>query len=470
MPEKPLITENFLLETEQARTLYRDFARDMPIIDYHCHLQPREIAEDVRWENIAQVWLGGDHYKWRLMRACGIEEKYITGDASDREKFQKFAEAMPRMLRNPMYHWSHLELARYFGIDDLLLSAETADEVWGRASEMMSDPGFSARGLMKASGVEVVCTTDDPVDSLEHHAAIALDGKFGIRVLPAWRPDKAMNMIPGKAWNAWVDLLEKAADENMSDLADFMQALQKRHNYFASHGCRISDYGLGAIAAEPCTEAEAEAIFAKARKGIQPDNAEALKFKSFMLLQFGRMDAQSDWTWQLHYNALRNNNTRMFRLLGPDSGFDSMGDWPAAEQLGRVLDALELEGRLPRTIVYTLNPRDNEVIASMLGNFQSAPTAGRMQFGSGWWFNDQLDGMRRQIEALSQMGLISTFVGMLTDSRSFLSYTRHEYFRRLLCSIFGDDMKRGLVPSDYGLVGNVVSGICHGNAAKFFGI
>ncbi len=468
MPGKPLITEDFLLENKSAKILYRDYAKDKPIIDYHCHIQPREIAENKRWDNIAQIWLGGDHYKWRLMRALGIDESFITGGAPELEKFRTFAGAMPKMLRNPIYHWSHLELARYFGIDDLLLSQATADEVWERTSERIAEADFSAKGLMKMSGVEIACTTDDPVDSLEWHAALQNDSTFGIKVLPTWRPDKALNLHDAKKWNEWVDKLEKAADLSIGDFNAFMEALQKRHNYFSSMGCRLSDYGIETVYSECCTEGEAAAIFAKARGGRSTDAAEELKFKSFMLAAFGEMDAISDWTWQIHYNALRNNNTRMFRQLGPDTGFDSMGDWPVAEAISRLFDKLEKKNNLPRTIVYSLNPRDNELLASMLGNFQSGPTPGKMQLGSGWWFNDQIDGMSRQIEAVSQMGLISTFVGMLTDSRSFLSYTRHEYFRRILCNIFGEDMERGRLPRDFELVGGMVSGICYTNAAQYF--
>jgi len=469
MPSKPLITDDFMLGSDAAKTLYHEYAAAMPIIDYHCHLPPAQIAQDARWDNIAQIWLGGDHYKWRLMRADGIEERFITGDAPDREKFQKFAEAMPHMLRNPMYHWSHLELARYFGIDDVLLSGATAQQVWDRADERIQAPGFSARGLMKASNVKVVCTTDDPVDSLEHHAAISADSAFDVKVRPTWRPDKGFAIGAGAAWNAWVDRLEAAADVTVTTFDEFVFALKKRHNFFSSHGCRLSDYGIETIVAEPCTEVNARRIFAKVRGGGAATAEEVVQFKSHMLLVCGAMDAESDWTWQLHYNALRNNNSRLFKALGPDVGCDSIGDWPSAAALGRLFDALDREDRLPRTIVYTLNPCDNEVIASMIGNFQRAPTAGKMQFGSGWWFNDQKDGMERQMEALSQMGLLSRFVGMLTDSRSFLSYTRHEYFRRILCNLLGDDIETGRAPRDFALVGAMVQDICYHNADRYFG-
>ncbi|MGI5868627.1 MAG: glucuronate isomerase [Kiritimatiellia bacterium] len=469
MSSQPLIADDFMLQNDAAKTLYHEYAAAMPIIDYHCHLPPAQIAEDARWDNLAQIWLGGDHYKWRLMRANGVEERFITGDAPDREKFQKFAEAVPYMLRNPMYHWCHLELARYFGIDDILLSGDTAQEIWDRAAERMKEPDFSARGLMKASKVKVVCTTDDPVDSLEHHAAISADSSFDVQVRPTWRPDKGLAIEGGAAWNAWIDRLEAAANVSISTFDDFVLALKKRHNFFGAHGCRLSDYGLGAVVAEPCGEADAKRIFAKVRGGATATPEEAVQFKSHMLLVCGAMDAESDWTWQIHYNALRNNNSRLFKALGPDIGCDSVGDWPSAVALGRLFDGLDREDKLPRTIVYTLNPSDNEVVASMIGNFQRAPMPGKMQFGSGWWFNDQQDGMERQMEALSQTGLLSRFVGMLTDSRSFLSYTRHEYFRRILCNLLGADIEEGRIPRDFALVGAMVQDICYNNAERYFG-
>mgnify|MGYP003292734198 FL=1 len=468
MKTPPLITDDFVLQTPEARTLYHDYAEHQPIIDYHCHLSPKEVAEDIRWENIAQPWLGGDHYKWRAMRSNGIEEHFCTGNASDWEKFEKFAEAMPYMLRNPMYHWSHLELARYFDINDLLLSKDTAKEVWARTAAKLAEPDFSARGLMKKSNVKVVCTTDDPCDSLEYHAAIAADKSFDVKVLPAWRPDKGLQIENTEAWNTWVDKLGAAAGMDIATLDEFINALQKRHDFFDFMGCKLSDYGLSTVYAEKYTVSEIKAIFAKARGKQACDEKEVLQFKSFMLHTCGKMDAKSDWTWQIHYNALRNNNTKMFRLLGPDTGFDSIGDWPIAEGLSKLLDGLELEDSLPRTIVYTLNPRDNELLGAMIGNFQSAPTPSKMQFGSGWWFNDQMDGMTRHIEALSQLGMLSRFVGMLTDSRSFLSYTRHEYFRRILCNILGNDMAKGLIPHDYELVGRMVADISYNNANSYF--
>jgi glucuronate isomerase len=451
------------------RRLYHEHAEGLPLIDYHCHLSPREIAEDIRWPDIATLWLGGDHYKWRAMRTAGVEERFITGNASPWEKFEKYAQTMPKLLRNPLYHWSHLELARYFGIDDILLGPATAREVFDRCNEMLAQPGFSAREFMERSNVEVVCTTDDPVDSLEYHRTIAADEKFPIRVLPTWRPDKALQVDKPEAFSAWIDQLEKSSGVTISKLDNLLFALQQRHDFFAERGCRLSDRGLDTVWAEECTPADAAAIFERARRGQPVSPAEAVRYKSFLLHELAVMDAAKGWTMQIHYGAQRNNNTRMFGQLGPDTGFDSIADLPVAAAMARHFDRLDSIGALPKTIIYNLNPRDNEVVATMLGNYQDGITAGKMQFGSGWWFLDQLDGMTRQIEALSHMGLLSCFVGMLTDSRSFLSYTRHEYFRRLLCNILGRDMQRGLIPDDEGLVGPMVRDICYDNARNYFG-
>ena len=463
------IHADFLLEAPQARRLYHEHAEGLPLIDYHCHLSPREIAEDIRWPDIATLWLGGDHYKWRAMRTAGVEERFITGDASPWEKFEKYAQTMPKLLRNPLYHWSHLELARYFGIDDILLGPATAREVFDRCNEMLAQPGFSAREFMERSNVEVVCTTDDPVNSLEYHRTIAADKKFPIRVLPTWRPDKALQVDKPEAFSAWIDQLEKSSGVTISKLDDLLFALQQRHDFFAERGCRLSDRGLDTVWAEECTPADAAAIFERARRGQPVSPAEAVRYKSFLLHELAVMDAAKGWTMQIHYGAQRNNNTRMFGQLGPDTGFDSIADLPVAAAMARHFDRLDSIGALPKTIIYNLNPRDNEVVATMLGNYQDGITAGKMQFGSGWWFLDQLDGMTRQIEALSQMGLLSCFVGMLTDSRSFLSYTRHEYFRRLLCNTLGRDMQRGLIPDDESLVGPMVRNICYDNARNYFG-
>ncbi|MBN2626626.1 MAG: glucuronate isomerase [Spirochaetales bacterium] len=459
------IKDDFVLETEAAKKLYHGYAEDMPIIDYHCHLNPKEIAEDKKWDNITQVWLGGDHYKWRAMRSNGVDEKYCTGDASDREKFQKFAETMPYLLRNPMFHWCHLELARYFDIDDVILNGDTAQEVWDRANEKLKN--MSARQLMVDSKVKLVCTTDDPADSLEYHKALAAEG-FEVKVLPTWRPDKAM-AIDKDFYLDYLKSLGKAAGFEITDFAGLVKAIEVRHQYFHDAGCRLSDHGLDTFYASEYTEEEAAAILAKAMKGQAVTVEEADKFKTAMMVLFGRLDADNNWTKQLHVGALRNNNSRLFGKLGPDTGFDSIDDQNIARPLSAYLNLLDREAKLPKTILYNLNPRDNEVIATMLGNFQDGTVAGKIQMGSGWWFLDQMDGMERQMESLSQLGLLRRFVGMLTDSRSFLSYTRHEYFRRILCNILGKDMERGLIPEDYELVGAMVKEISYLNAREYFG-
>ncbi len=464
---KPFIHDDFLLQNEPARALYHGSAAQMPIIDYHCHLPPAEVAEDKRWENMTRVWLGGDHYKWRAMRSNGIDERFITGDASDREKFQKFAETMPYLLRNPMYDWSHLELARYFGITDLL-TPKTADAIWNRTREQLAQPGFSARGFMTRSNVRLVCTTDDPCDALEHHAAVKASG-FAVQVLPTWRPDKVLAIDRPDFWNAWIDRLAASAGQAVKTWDELLDALAKRHAFFARSGCRLSDYGMETVYAEPYTEAEVRAVFARVRGGGSAAPEEVAKFRSAVLFECLTLDAKNDWTAQIHYGAMRNNNTKMFKRLGPDTGFDSIGDWSVAQPMSRLFDRLEQADALPRVIIYTLNPRDNEVIGAMLGNFQRGPEPGRMQFGSGWWFNDQRDGMLRQMETLSQLGLLSRFVGMLTDSRSFLSYTRHEYFRRILCNMLGADIAEGRIPNDLAWTGEVVKDICYRNAARYFG-
>lgn len=469
MSAQPFITDDFILETDAARRLYHEYAAPMPIIDYHCHLPPAQIATNHHWRNMTEIWLGGDHYKWRAMRANGVSERFCTGDAPDREKFQKWAETVPRLLRNPLYHWTHLELARYFGISDRLLGPDTAEDIWRHCNALLPRPESSCRGLMARSRVVLVCTTDDPVDTLEHHRAIAADKSFGIRVLPTWRPDKGMNVENPRAFNAWVDQLAAAAQVDVRDFASYLDALTKRHDFFHSAGCRLSDHGIETAYAEDYTEREIAAIFGKVRGGRDLGRDDILKFKSAMLHEFGVMDFRRGWTQQFHFGALRNNNSRRFAELGPDTGFDTVGDFELARPLARLLDRLDQKGQLARTILYNLNPRDNAVLATMLGNFQDGETAGKMQFGSAWWFLDQMDGMQQQLETLSQMGLLSRFVGMLTDSRSFLSYTRHEYFRRILCNLLGHDMRRGLIPGDFALVGGIVRDICYNNAAAYFG-
>jgi glucuronate isomerase len=464
-----LITENFLLDTKTAVALYHNYAKDLPIIDYHCHLPPRQVAENHRFANLAEIWLGGDHYKWRLMRTNGIDEKYITGDAGDWEKLEKWSQTVPRTLRNPMYHWTHLELKRPFGISDRLLNPQTAKSIWDECNAKLATPEFSARGIMKQMNVVLVCTTDDPTDTLEYHQAIADDASFKIQVLPTYRPDKGMAVESPKQFNAWVDKLAQMANVDVKNFNSYLEAFRKRQEFFHRLGCRLSDHGLETLYAHEYTDSEIAAIFAKVRSGRELDMDEILKFKSAMLYHFAVMDHEKGWTQQIHYGAMRNNNTRMFEKLGPDTGFDSIGDWPVAKPLSRFLDRLDRTNQLPKTILYNLNPRDNELIATMLGNFQGGGIAGKIQFGSGWWFLDQMDGMTRQIEALSQLGMLAAFVGMLTDSRSFLSYTRHEYFRRILCGILGRDMERGLIPNDLELVGQMVADISYHNAARYFG-
>jgi glucuronate isomerase len=466
---KNFMADDFLLQTKTAETLYHQYAAPMPIFDYHCHLSPQQIADDIQFENITQAWLYCDHYKWRGMRTNGISEKFITGDASDREKFKKWADTVPACLRNPLYHWTHLELKRHFGIDELL-NPDTASVIYDKSSELLNNPAFSTRNLMRKMNVKAVCTTDDPLDSLEHHQKIAADG-FEIKVLPTWRPDKAMAPENKSAQNAWIDTLAEVADVDITTYADYCNALQKRHDYFHENGCRLSDHGLEAAVADfSDSKDEIELIFSKIRKEQELTPKEMAQFKSMMMLEFALMDWQKGWVQQLHLGPMRNNNTRKFNQIGPDAGFDSIGDYMTAEPLSRFLDELDKTNRLPKTILYNLNPRDNEVLATMIGNFQGGGIPGKMQFGSGWWFLDQKDGMEKQIEALSNLGLLSRFVGMLTDSRSFLSYPRHEYFRRILCNILGNDIDNGLIPNNMPLLGDMVKNICFNNAKNYFAI
>lgn len=465
----PFMDEDFLLESAPARRLYHEFAEEMPIIDYHCHIPPEQIARDHVFENITQIWLYGDHYKWRAMRACGVEERFCTGDATDWEKFEKWAETLPKALRNPLYHWSHMELKRVFGIHDQRLGPDTAAEIWEHCNETLNAPGFSCRGILKRFGVQLICTTDDPIDSLEHHRAIADDPSCDIQVLPAWRPDNALTVDQPKRFNAYTDALAAVSDTDITTYADFLAALQKRHDYFAQMGCSISDHGLETMYAEPYTDAEIEAHFAAVRAGKELSPQAVLQLRSAMLHDFAVMDHAKGWVQQYHLGAYRDVNTGMVARLGEATGYDSIGDFSMAQALGRFLNRLDATDQLAKTILYNLNPADNAVFATMIGNFQRGPEAGKMQYGSGWWFLDQLDGMRRQIDDLSNLGVLSQFVGMLTDGRSYLSYTRHEYFRRLLCNILGDEMARGLIPMDFGLVGSMVSDICYNNAVRYFG-
>lgn len=462
------IHERFLLQTEEAVRLYHDHAADLPIIDYHTHLPPAEIAADRRWENLSQVWLNGDHYKWRQMRTNGIAERFCTGDASDREKFDAFAGIVPYLLRNPLYHWCHLELARAFGIDDLLLSAATADEVWDRSCEVLRG-GLSARALIERSNVLAVCTSDDPVDSLEHHRALAADESFGARVLPAWRPGRLLAPTDPSAWNAYVDTLAATADVDIVRFDDLVRVLRVRCEHFHRAGCRLSDHALTAGLFAPASPRELAAIFDRLRGGAVLSPSEVEQLVTAMLLALGGLYREKGWTMQLHIGALRDNNRKMFASLGPDTGYDSMGDRTYAEPLVRFLDALHAEGNLPRTILFNVNPRDNEMLASMLGCFEDGSIAGKMQLGPAWWFLDQKDGIERQLEAISQLGSLRRFVGMVADSRSFLSFSRHEYFRRVLCNLLGREMAAGLLPRDFGLVGALVEDVCFRNAESYFG-
>lgn len=460
--------ENFLLQTATAEKLYHEHAAKMPIIDYHCHLIPEYVANDHRWDNLSQIWLEGDHYKWRAMRTNGVPERFCTGkDTTDWEKFEKWAETVPYTMRNPLYHWTHLELRTAFGVTKLLNPA-TAKEIYDECTAKLRTPEYSARGLMMKYNVETVCTTDDPVDSLEYHLKCKADG-FQVKVLPTWRPDKAMAVEVPADFRAYIEKLSAVSGVKISKFADVIEALRKRHEFFASVGCRLSDHGIEEFYAEDYTEAEIEAIFNKVYGGQELTKEEILKFKSAMMIEFAIMDWETGWTQQFHYGAIRNNNTRMFRQLGPDTGFDSIGEFNTAKALAKFLDKLDLQGKLTKTILYNLNPCANEVIATMLGNFQDGEIAGKIQFGSGWWFLDQKDGMEKQMNALSLLGLLSRFVGMLTDSRSFLSYPRHEYFRRTLCNLLGNDVENGLLPaSEIGFIGQMVEDICYNNAKKFF--
>jgi len=461
------ITKNFLLRTKRAQELYHEYAKDQPIIDYHNHLPPDEIANDRRFANLAQIWLHGDHYKWRAMRTNGIAERFCTGDASDWEKFQAWAATVPKCLRNPLYHWTHLELKRPFGISDRLLDPSTAQSVWEDANAKLSAKAFSVRGILEQMNVRVLCTTDDPADTLEHHLAIAKSG-WKVQVRPTWRPDKGMAVDDPAGFNQWLDRLGAAADITIGDLASYRDALRKRHQYFHDAGCRLSDHGLDTVYAEEYSEAQLVTIFAKVRAGTAPTRHESDQFKSAMLHEWALMDHGRGWVQQFHIGALRNNNLRLFTALGPDKGFDSIGDANYAAPLSRFLNRLDATDQLAKTILYNLNPRDSEVLATMIGNFQDGSVAGKLQFGSGWWFLDQKDGMEKQLEALSNMSLLSRFVGMLTDSRSFLSFTRHEYFRRTLCNLLGDEMEAGLLPDDLVLVGELVKDVSYRNAANYF--
>ena len=464
---KNFLDENFLLETKTAQELYHNHAAKMPIIDYHCHLVPKMVADDHQFGSLTEIWLGGDHYKWRAMRTNGIDEHFITGNASDWEKFEKWAETVPYTMRNPLYHWTHLELKTAFGITKLL-NPKTAKEIYDECNEKLALPGFSARSLMRRYKVEVVCTTDDPVDSLAYHIGTRESG-FEIKMLPTWRPDKAMAVESPENFRAYIEKLSEVSGVAISSFGDVVEALRKRHQFFEAQGCKLSDHGIEEFYAEDYTEAEINSIFHKVYGGTALTHDEILKFKSAMLIVFGEMDAETDWTQQFHYGVIRNNNSRMFRLTGPDTGFDSMGEFNTARAMSKYFDKLNSAGKLAKTILYNVNPCANEMIATMIGNFQDGTVAGKMQFGSGWWFLDQKDGMEKQMNALSVLGLLSRFVGMLTDSRSFLSYPRHEYFRRTLCNLLGNDIENGQLPaSELDFIGQMVENICYNNAKQFF--
>ena len=463
---KPFMDDDFLLQSDFAKQLYHDFAAKMPLFDYHCHISPQEIAEDRRFNNLSEIWLHGDHYKWRAMRTNGVAEHYCTGEASDWEKFQKWAETAPHTMRNPLYHWTHLELRKPFGINSLL-SPTTAKQIWDECNQMLSQLDFSCRGIIKKANVKVICTTDDPIDDLQYHQSIQKDG-FEVKVIPAWRPDKAMAIEDSKAFNVYIDQLEQAAASTIHTFDELMDALTKRHYYFHQNGCRLSDHGLETIYAQDYTIAEIRKIFSTVRAGKSASAEEISMFKSAMLYEFAVMDYSRNWTQQYHLGALRNNNLRMNATVGPDKGFDSIGDFSMAAALAKFLGKLDFEGKLTRTILYNLNPSDNEMMATMIGNFQDGVTPGKIQWGSGWWFLDQKEGMTAQINALSNMGLLSRFVGMLTDSRSFLSYSRHEYFRRILCNLIGQDVVNGELPADLKFLGSMVQDISYNNAERYF--
>ncbi|WP_040976899.1 glucuronate isomerase [Necropsobacter massiliensis] len=463
------LTEEFLLDTDIAKELFFNYAENQPIFDYHCHLPPKQIADDYRFKNLYDIWLKGDHYKWRAMRTHGIDERFCTGDATDYEKFQAWCETVPYTIGNPLYHWTHLELRRPFGITGTLLSSQTGKEIWDKCTALLQQEDFSAKGIIARMNVKFIGTTDDPIDSLEYHEIIAQDKNFKTKVAPSFRPDKSFN-IEQDTFNNYIQKLGVAADIEIKSFADLCSALVKRIDYFAQHGCKVSDHALDVVLYENATERELNQILAARLSGEKLDSSQIAKFKTAVLVFLGAEYHKRNWVQQYHIGALRNNNSLMFRQLGPDTGFDSINDEPVAQALSCLLDAQGSNNMLPKTILYCLNPRDNEVLATMLGNFQQAGIKSKMQFGSGWWFNDQKDGMIRQLTQLSQLGLLRHFVGMLTDSRSFLSYTRHEYFRRILCRMIGHWVRDGEAPKDIQLLGQMVTDICFDNAKNYFGI
>jgi glucuronate isomerase len=462
------IHDDFLLATRTACRLYHQFAESEPILDFHCHLSPRDIAENRQFKNLFEIWLEGDHYKWRAMRANGVAERFCTGDADGFAKFQAWAATVPHTVRNPLYHWTQLELKRHFGIDELLDEASAA-RIWNEANQRLATPQLSCQGILKKFNVTTLCTTDDPTDDLRHHRTLAASG-LATRVLPAFRPDRALAVREPERFNAWVKSLAAASNVDIRDFDSFLAALRQRHDFFHEHGCRISDHGLQQCYADFCADDIAARIFTKTRIGDAVSPVEQGQFTSFMMLFFGHLDAAKGWTKQLHLGALRNTNTRLLRELGPDTGFDSIGDYPQAATLAAYLDRLESENALPRMIIYNNNPVDNYVFASVLGSFQNQAVPGKLQLGSAWWFLDQKEGIEWQLNALSNIGLLSRFVGMVTDSRSFMSFPRHEYFRRVLCNLLGRDVENGEIPDDETLLGPMIRNICYGNAQRYFGL
>lgn len=463
---KAFLDQDFLLQSPTAQTLYHQYAAAMPIIDYHNHLVPQQIADDHQFDNVTQAWLYGDHYKWRAMRAHGVDEKYITGNASDEEKFMNWAETVPYTMRNPLYHWTHLELQRYFGVTEVLNSA-SAKRIYDHCAALLKTPEYSVKNLLLKMNVKVLCTTDDPIDNLGYHKQIKASG-YAIKVLPTFRPDKAMAVDDVATFNAYVNSLAQVVGYGIQDLSTYKKAIGERHDYFHACGGRLSDHGLEHIYAEDYTEEQIAKIFGQLISGANVSDHEKWQFKSAMLVYFAHLDHAKGWTQQFHLGALRNNNARLLGSLGPDTGFDSIGDFEQAKPLSKFLNHLDSTNQLAKTILYNLNPGDNELLATMTGNFQDGTIVGKMQFGSGWWFLDQKDGMERQINALSNMGLLSHFVGMLTDSRSFLSFPRHEYFRRILCNLIGQDVENGELPADMEWLGKLVKDISYTNASEFF--
>jgi len=463
---KPFLDKDFLLQSKTAERLYHEYAAHLPIIDYHCHLDPAQIANNINFANLTEIWLKGDHYKWRAMRANGVNEQYITGSKTDVEKFEKWAETVPYTLRNPLYHWTHLELQRYFDVHDIV-SPKTAKAIYEECAAKLQTAEYSVQSIITKMNVEVICTTDDPIDNLEYHQKIK-QSDWKVKVYPAFRPDKAMNADDPKSLNDYINKLEVINTKPIESYSDYLEALKKRHNYFAENGCSISDHGLEQIYAEDYTDSEIAVIFSRIREGESLQTIEALKFKSAMLYEFAIWDHEKNWVQQYHLGALRNNNARAYTEIGPDTGYDSIGDFTQAQALSRFLNKLDTTNQLAKTILYNLNPADNTLFATMAGNYNDGTVAGKIQFGAAWWFLDQKDGMTKQINTLSSMGLLSKLVGMLTDSRSFLSYPRHEYFRRLLCNLLAEDIENGELTADIEWTGKIIQDICYYNAKNYF--